>query len=121
MVTQYGMSDKFGMMGLEEEQGRYLDGSPIRNCSDQTSAAVDKEIMKILDECYNTALELLADNRDAMDKIAEYLIEKETITGDEFMKIYREVKGIDITEDDGTDVLAEVEENIEQKEESSQE
>ena len=121
MVTQFGMSDKFGMMGLEEEQGRYLDGSPIRNCSDQTSAAVDKEIMKILNECYSKARELLADNRDAMDKIAEYLIEKETITGDEFMKIYREVKGIDITEDDGTDVLAEVEENIEQREETSQE
>ncbi len=112
MVTQFGMSDKFGMMGLEEEQGRYLDGTPVRNCSDQTSAEVDKEIMKILRECHQKARELLSNNRDVMDKIAEHLIDKETITGDEFMKIYREVKGIEITEDDGSDVIAEVEEKI---------
>ena len=99
MVTQYGMSEKFGMMGLEEEQNRYLDGTPVRNCSDEISAEIDREIMKILRECHEKATKLLVDNREVMDKIAEYLIEKEVITGDEFMKIYNEVKGIDTSED----------------------
>ncbi|GAA4654158.1 ATP-dependent zinc metalloprotease FtsH [Anaerocolumna aminovalerica] len=94
MVTQYGMSDKFGLMGLESIENRYLDGRPVLNCGDATAGEIDQEVMVILKECYDRAEALLADNRDVLDKIAEYLVEKETITGKEFMKIFREVKGL---------------------------
>jgi cell division protease FtsH len=94
MVTQYGMSDKFGLMGLESVENRYLDGRPVLNCGDATAAEIDHEVMNILKECYKKAEELLDGNRDVLDKIADFLIEKETITGKEFMKIFREVKGI---------------------------
>ena len=95
MVTQYGMTDKFGLMGLESIENKYLDGRPVLNCGDTTAGEIDKEVMSILKQCYERAETLLAENRDVLDKIAEYLIAKETITGEEFMKIYREVKGID--------------------------
>ncbi|CRZ35185.1 cell division protease FtsH [Herbinix hemicellulosilytica] len=95
MVTQYGMSEKFGLMGLESIENRYLDGRPVLNCSDETAGDIDKEVMKILNGCYERAKKLLAENRDVLDKIAEYLISKETITGEEFMKIFNEVKGIE--------------------------
>ena len=94
MVTQYGMSDKFGMIGLESQESMYLDNGTRLNCSEQVAAEVDREIMRILKESYEEAKRLLMENREALDKIAEYLIEKETITGKEFMKIFREVKGI---------------------------
>ncbi|MDF2944623.1 MAG: ATP-dependent metalloprotease FtsH [Herbinix sp.] len=94
MVTQYGMSEKFGLMGLESVENKYLDGRSVLNCSDSTSGDVDKEVMQILKGCYDKAEQLLAGNRDVLDKIADYLIIKETITGEEFMKIYNEVKGI---------------------------
>lgn len=94
MVTQYGMSDKFGLMGLESIESRYLDGRPVLNCGDATAAEIDKEVMEILKKCYKRAEELLADNRDVLDRIAAFLIEKETITGKEFMDIFREVKEI---------------------------
>ncbi len=94
MITQYGMSERFGLMGLESVQNRYLDGRPVQNCADATAALIDSEVMALLKECYDKAKERLAENRDVLDKIAEYLFEKETITGKEFMKIYREVKGI---------------------------
>ncbi|MBS7030114.1 ATP-dependent zinc metalloprotease FtsH [Eisenbergiella massiliensis] len=94
MVTQYGMSEKFGLIGLQTVESQYLDGRAVMNCSDVTAAEVDSEVMRILKECYAKALELLGGNRAVMDKIAEYLIEKETITGKEFMKIYRREKGI---------------------------
>ncbi len=94
MVTQYGMSKKFGLMGLATIQNRYLDGTASLNCSDVTAAAVDEEVRKLLEESYNKAKELLADNREVMDKLAEFLIEKETITGKEFMKIFRQIKGL---------------------------
>ena len=94
MVTQYGMSKKFGLMGLATIQNKYLDGNATLNCSDVTAAGVDEEVMKLLKESYDKALELLRENRQLMDKLAEYLIEKETITGKEFMKIYRQEKGI---------------------------
>ena len=94
MVTQYGMSDKFGLMGLETVESQYLSGTTTMNCADATAAAVDAEVMKILKESYDEALRLLRENRETMDKLAEFLIEKETITGKEFMKIYREIKGI---------------------------
>ncbi|MBR4993736.1 MAG: AAA family ATPase, partial [Lachnospiraceae bacterium] len=94
MVTQYGMSKKFGLIGLATVENKYLDGRAALNCSDVTAAEVDKEVMRILKECYEEAKKLLSENRDVMDKIAEYLIEKETITGKEFMKIFREAKGL---------------------------
>ena len=87
MVTQYGMSEKFGLMGLASQENRYLDGRVVMNCGDATVAEVDKEVMRILDEAYEEAKRLLRENRDVMDQIAEFLIEKETITGDEFMEI----------------------------------
>jgi len=92
MVTQYGMSDKFGLMSLESIESRYLDGRPVLNCSDDTAGEIDKEVMKILKDCYDRAEKLLSENREALDKIAEYLITKETITGEEFMNIFNEVK-----------------------------
>jgi ATP-dependent metalloprotease FtsH len=94
MVTQYGMSEKFGLIGLESVESKYLDGRTVLNCGEQTAAEIDKEVMQILKECYDKAENLLADNRDVLDKVAEFLISKETITGEEFMKIYNEIKGI---------------------------
>lgn len=100
MVTQYGMSDAFGMIGLESVENRYLDGRAVMNCSDETATEVDKEVMRILKECYDKAEKLLEGNKDVLDKIAEHLIREETITGKEFMKIYREIKGIPEEESD---------------------
>ena len=94
MVTQYGMSEKFGLMALESQENQYLTGRAILNCGDATAAEVDKEVMKVLKDAYEAAKSLLNENRDAMDQIADFLIEKETITGKEFMKIFRKVKGI---------------------------
>lgn len=94
MVTQYGMSKRFGLMGLETVESRYLDGRAALNCSDVTAADIDEEVMKILKSCYKEAKKLLKENRALMDKLAKHLIEKETITGKEFMKIYRAEKGI---------------------------
>ena len=93
-VTQYGMSDKFGLMGLESQENQYLTGRAVLNCGDATAAEIDQEVMKILKDSYDEAIRLLSDNKDAMDQIAAFLIDKETITGKEFMKIFRRVKGI---------------------------
>ena len=94
MVTQYGMSEKFGLMALESQENQYLTGRAILNSGDATAAEIDKEVMKVLKDAYEAAKSLLNENRDAMDQIADFLIEKETITGKEFMKIFRKVKGI---------------------------
>ncbi len=94
MVTQYGMSDKFGLMGLATQENQYLTGRTVLNCGDATAADIDVEVMKMLREAYEDAKRLLGENRDALDQIADFLIEKETITGKEFMRIFREVKGI---------------------------
>ena len=94
MITMFGMSEKFGLMQLESIQNRYLDGNRVLNCSDQTAAEVDAEVKKLLAECYDRAKQIIRDHLDSMDKIAQFLIEKETITGKEFMKIYREVENI---------------------------
>ena len=94
MVTQYGMSKKFGLMGLETVESRYLDGRAALNCSDVTAAGIDEEVMKILKDCYKEAKKLLKENRALMDKLAAHLIEKETITGKEFMEIFRKEKGL---------------------------
>ena len=105
MVTQYGMSDKFGLIGLESVQNKYLDGRTVLNCGDATEAEIDLEVMKILSECHQKAKELLDGNRDALDQLAAFLIEHETITGKEFMKIYRKVQGIEEPEGDRFDLL----------------
>lgn len=94
MVTQYGMSKKFGLIGLATVESKYLSGQATLNCSDVTVAAVDEEVMKMLAESYEKAKILLKENREVMNKLAEFLIEKETITGKEFMKIFRELKGL---------------------------
>ena len=99
MITQYGMSEKFGLIGLESIQNRYLDGRPVLNCGDATAAEIDSEVMKMLKEAYEEAKRLLRENREALDKIADFLIEKETITGKEFMEIFRKVQGIEETEE----------------------
>lgn len=95
MITQYGMSEKFGLIGLESIQNRYLDGRPVSNCGQQTASEIDEEVMKMLKDAYEEAKQLLRNHRQALDKIAAFLIEKETITGKEFMEIFHEVEGID--------------------------
>ena len=94
MITQYGMSDRFGLMGLAETQSQYLDGRAVLNCGDSTATEIDHEVMKLLKKSYDEAKRLLSENREVMDKIAAFLIEKETITGKEFMKIFHEARGI---------------------------
>ena len=94
MITRYGMSDKFGLIGLESREDRYLSGRTVMNCGDDTASEVDREVMSMLKEAYAKAKAILSENRDIMDKLAEFLIEKETISGKEFMEIYRREKGI---------------------------
>ncbi len=94
MITQYGMSEKFGLIGLESIQNRYLDGRAVSNCGQKTASEIDREVMKLLKDSYEEAKKLLASHRKALDKIAAFLIEKETITGKEFMEIFHEVEGI---------------------------
>ncbi len=92
MVTQYGMSSEFGLMGLESVENRYLDGRAVLNCADATAAGVDDVVMKMLKEAYEEAKRLLSENRKALDLIAGFLIKKETITGKEFMDIFHKVQ-----------------------------
>lgn len=94
MVTQYGMSERFGLMGLATRQDQYLSGRTVMDCGEATAAAVDDEVMRILKESYEEAKRLLSENRDVLDEIAAFLIEKETITGKEFMQIFRRCKNI---------------------------
>lgn len=91
MITQYGMSDKFGMAGLESIQNKYLDGRSVSHCSEETKTKIDEEVVSVLKERHKIAHTLLNENRDALDKISEYLISKETITGEEFMTIFNDV------------------------------
>lgn len=92
MITQYGMSEKFGLMGLASQENQYLDGRVVLNCGDATATEIDHEVMRVLKEAYETAKRMLAANRDTMDKIAAHLIEKETITGKEFMEIFHQAQ-----------------------------
>ena len=94
MVTMYGMSESFGLMGLARVENQYLSGRTVMDCSDQTAAQVDKEVERILKEAYQTALQLLRENRMVLDQIADFLINRETITGKEFMQILRKVKNL---------------------------
>lgn len=122
MITQYGMSEKFGLMSLETVENKYLDGTARLNCSDSTAAEIDNEVKELLKKCFEEAVQLLTENREILDKIAEYLYEEETITGKQFMKIFNEVKGItpEETEEDqegiaqisGTDESAKTEEFV---------
>lgn len=96
MITQYGMSEKFGLIGLESIQNRYLDGRPVSNCGPETAAEIDREVMKMLKDAYEEAKRLLSEHRTSLDKISDFLIQKETITGKEFMEIFHEVEGITI-------------------------
>jgi len=100
MVTRFGMSEKFGMMGLATVENQYLDGRASLNCGESTAAEIDAEVLKIITEAYAKASELLKENMDCLDQISEYLFEHETITGKEFMKIFREIKGIPEPEED---------------------
>ena len=102
MVTRYGMSKKFGLMGLATVESQYLEGRTALNCSDATAAQIDAEVVEILKESYDKALELIRENRGVMDKLAEFLIEKETITGKEFMQIFRREKGLPEPEETGS-------------------
>ena len=99
MITRFGMSDRFGLMGLATVESEYLGGGARLTCSDRTAADVDTEVMNLLKQCYDEAKEMLAGNRELMDKLAAHLIEKETISGKEFMKIYREEKGLPVPEE----------------------
>jgi len=117
MVTQYGMSEKFGLMGLATQENQYLTGRTVLNCGDATAAEIDNEVMKMLKEAYAEAKRLLSENRDALDKIAEFLIEKETITGKEFMEIFHRVKAEAEAPVVETEEAVEIEENTESSEE----
>ncbi|MBQ7468966.1 MAG: ATP-dependent zinc metalloprotease FtsH [Pseudobutyrivibrio sp.] len=100
MVTRFGMSEKFGMMGLATVESQYLDGRASLICGDNTAAQIDEEVLKMITDAYAKAKELLAENMECLDKISEYLFEHETITGKEFMKIFREIKGLPDPEDE---------------------
>jgi cell division protease FtsH len=114
MITRFGMSDRFGLAGFATVESQYLEGRTAMNCSDQTAAAIDEEIVSMLKKAYEQAKEMLSENRELMDKLAGYLIEKETITGKEFMKIFRAEKGIPEPEEEEKDVTgAEVKEPAE--------
>ena len=118
MITMYGMSDKFGMMCLATIENQYLDGRAGLICGEDTASLIDEEVLMVINSCYEKAYNLLAENKEVLDRISEYLFEKETITGKEFMKIFREMKGIEepvekvsvsdtVKTESGTEVVAE--------------
>lgn len=115
MVTRFGMSDKFGMMGLATVENQYLEGRASMTCGERTAAEVDQEVLRIVTECYDKAIGLLEENREILDKISDYLYEHETITGKEFMKIFRDLKGLDDPEEKKEDTSAETVEEIDDK------
>ncbi|SFR84113.1 ATP-dependent zinc metalloprotease FtsH [Anaeromicropila populeti] len=95
MITHYGMSEKFGLVSLESIESKYLDGRSVRTCSEETATEIDKEVMRIINECYGEAKRMILENTEALDRIAEYLYEKETITGKQFMEIFKGIKEVD--------------------------
>ncbi len=119
MVTRYGMSQRFGLAGFATVESQYLEGRTALNCSDKTAAEIDAEVVEILKESYAKALELLRENREVMDKLAEYLIEKETITGKEFMEIFRREKGLPEPEKDEEKKEEKKEDNSEKSQDST--
>lgn len=121
MITQYGMSQKFGLMGLASQENQYLSGRAVLNCGDDTATEIDHEVMKLLHDSYEESKRLLRGHRTALDKIAEYLIRKETITGKEFMKIFRAVeRGMEIPENLDELVFPEDVKEIEDKAENQE-
>ena len=104
MITRYGMSKRFGLVGLATVESQYLEGRTALNCSDETAAAIDEEVVAMIKESYDQALQMLRENRDLMDKLAAFLIERETITGKEFMEIFRREKGLPDPEEEKKDV-----------------
>lgn len=119
MVTQYGMSKKFGLMGLEISANQYLDDRTVMNCSDVTAAEVDEEVRKVLQESYDEAKRLLTEHRKALDQIAEFLIKKETISGKEFMEIFDQVEKEDQPESASEAAEVKETETIENKEDTT--
>ena len=107
MITQYGMSEKFGLIGLESVQHKYLDGRAVMNCGEATAAEIDQEVMKMLKDAYEEAKRMLTDHRKSLDQISDFLIEKETISGKEFMEIFHKVEGIVPEEKDDQEHKAE--------------
>ena len=103
MITRYGMSKRFGLVGLATVESQYLEGRTALNCSDETAAAIDEEVVAMIKESYDQALQMLRENRELMDKLAAFLIERETITGKEFMKIFRKEKGLPEPEEEKKD------------------
>ncbi len=99
MVTRLGMSERFGLMGLETVEDKYLSGRPVLNCGDETASMIDEEVHKIIDDCYKKAVQIMTENKVVLDSLAKYLYEHETITGKQFMDIYREITGIQPDED----------------------
>jgi cell division protease FtsH len=120
MVTRYGMSKKFGLVGLATVESQYLEGRSSLNCSDETAAEIDAEVVAIIKESYDKALEMLRENRDIMDKLAEFLIEKETITGKEFMEIFRREKGLPEPEEKPAGAQEETSASAENEEEKAE-
>ncbi|MCC8169450.1 MAG: ATP-dependent zinc metalloprotease FtsH [Oscillospiraceae bacterium] len=115
MITQYGMSDKFGMAGLESMQNKYLDGRSVSNCSEETKTKVDNEVVEVLKSCYDKAMGLLKDNMKALNDIAEFLIDKETITGSQFMEIFDKVNAENVSaeeQESGEDEAAGENDNV---------
>ena len=104
MITRYGMSKRFGLVGLATVESQYLEGRTALNCSDETAAAIDEEVVAMIKESYDQALQMLRENRDLMDKLAAFLIERETITGKEFMEIFRKEKGLPEPEEEKKDI-----------------
>ena len=103
MITRYGMSKRFGLVGLATVESQYLEGRTALNCSDETAAAIDEEVVAMIKESYDQALQMLRENRELMDKLAAFLIERETITGKEFMEIFRREKGLPDPEEEKKD------------------
>ena len=103
MITRYGMSKRFGLVGLATVESQYLEGRTALNCSDETAAAIDEEVVAMIKESYEQALQMLRENRELMDKLAAFLIERETITGKEFMEIFRKEKGLPDPEEEKKD------------------
>ena len=95
MISQYGMSERLGLVGFETVENQYLDGRTALNCSDKTAAIIDEEVIKMLKEFYDKAKEMLVENIECLHKVSEYLLEKESITGKEFMEIVNSVRGTD--------------------------
>ena len=116
MITRYGMSKRFGLVGLATVESQYLEGRTALNCSDETAAAIDEEVVAMIKESYDQALQMLRENRELMDKLAAFLIERETITGKEFMEIFRKEKGLPEPEEEKKDAAeGTVDQNTETK------